>query len=154
VLLIEEAKGTSVTKSTLRENDIGFYHLAGVETTKPQATIVSSKLEANRYEGVTLDQGFATVNKDEITGPGNVGIQVLQYEGQSFGPKGTGTEDKVSGMTAWAVEGLSDLAPGDEAGSFKISNSAISGNPGPTPKESVHTNNQPKLPIILGAGNT
>jgi hypothetical protein len=154
VLFFEEAKSSSVSKSTIEKNDIGVYHFAGVETTKPQATIVGNNLVEDRDEGVELDQGFATVNENTITGPGNVGIQLLQYEGQAFGPKGTGNKDTITNMQKWAIQGLSDGAPADEFGSFTVTNSQISGNPGATPAGSVTTNNPSKLQIVLGAGNT
>jgi nitrous oxidase accessory protein NosD len=161
VLLLEEAKGSSVTKSTIAHNDIGVYHLAAEETTKPQAAITGNSLLEDRDEGVTLDQGFATVNENTITGPGNVGIQLLQYHFeengetfQPFGPRGTGNKDTISNMSKWAIQGLSDLNPADEFGSFTVTNSAISGNPGLTPAESVTTNNPSKLQIVLGTGNS
>jgi hypothetical protein len=115
-------------------------------------TITSDKLVEDRYEGVQLDQGYAAINKDTITGPANIGIQLIQYEGQAFGPRGTGNEDTVSSMKSYAVEGLSDKAAGDQFGSFKITNSTISNNPsGATVAGSVFTNNPTKLPIITTA---
>jgi Right handed beta helix region len=152
VLFVEEAKGTSVTTSNINENDLGVYHYAAIEPTTPMATVSSNKMDNNRDEGVVLDQGYAVVNKNEIAG-GNVGIQLIQYEGQAFGPKGKGSGDTITG-TKWAVEGLSDEKPGDEFGKFTIANSKISGNPGGTPATSVRTNNPSKLEIVLGAGNT
>ena len=154
VLLIEEAKGTSVSKSTIEHNDIGVYHLSAVETTRPQASISGNTLLEDRDEAVVLDQGFATVNENTITGPGNIGIQLLQYSGQAFGPKGTGNKDTITNMSEWAIQGLSDLSPSDEFGSFTITNSKISNNPGATPEGSVTTNNPSKLPIVVGAGNS
>src|SRR5207247_4179585 len=99
------------------------------ETTKPQVAITSNTLVENRYEGVVLDAGYTTVNKDTITGPANLGIALLQYEGQPFGPRGTGSEDVIEGMTTHAMEGVSDKAAGDQFGSFKIIKSKISNNP-------------------------
>jgi hypothetical protein len=165
VLFYKEGKGSYVNTSTISTNDIGVEHLAEIEPTKPVAAITSDKLKGNRFWSVALDQGYATVNKDTIEGPSLVGIQLVQYgtehngvgtatSGQEFGPRGTGTEDTITGMTEWAIEGFSDNQPADEPGSFTISNSKISGNPGGTPATSVHTNNPSKLQITLGAGNT
>jgi hypothetical protein len=153
VLLIEAAKGTNVIKSVIDENDIGVYNFAATEENKPQVTISGNTLESDRFEGVELDQGFAAVNKNTIS-KGNVGIQLIQYEGQTFGPRGTGVEDTIEAMNDFAIEGLSDNKPGDQFGSFTVSKSKISGNPGATPATSVSTNNPTKLKIFLGAGNT
>jgi hypothetical protein len=165
VLFYKEGSGSYVKSSTIATNDIGVYHLAETEPTKPVATISSDTLKGNRFWSVALDQGYATVNKDTIEGPSLVGIQLVQYgtehnglgtttSGQEFGPRGTGTEDTIVNMTDWAIEGFSDLQAADENGSFVISNSKISNNPGGTPATSVHTNNPSKLQIVLGAGNT
>jgi hypothetical protein len=130
VLFYKEGKG-SVTKTTISHNDIGVYSLSEAETTTPQLSLVGDTLEANRYWGITLDQGYATVNKDTITGPARVGIQVVQYDeahnglaaGQEFGAKGKGSEDTVSGMTVCGVEGFSDNGPTDQFGSLTLTNS-------------------------------
>jgi hypothetical protein len=153
VLFIAEAKGTSVMTSNINENDLGVYHYAAIEPTTPMANVSVNKILNNRDEGVVLDQGYAVVNKNEIAG-GNVGIQLIQYKGQEFGPKGKGSEDTIIHMSRWAVEGLSDNMSGDEFGKFTISKSQISHNPGATPATSVHTNNPSQLEIVLGAGNT
>jgi hypothetical protein len=100
-----------------------------------------------------LDQGVGTVNKNTING-GNVGIQLIQYAGQAFGPKGTGSGDTITGAKQFAVEGLSDKLPADEFGTFTITKSKISGNPGPTPAESVYTNNPKRLQIITTPSDT
>ena len=47
----------------------------------PAISVVGDTLTANRYAGVLLDQGWTSVSGDNITG-GNVGIGVLQYNGQ------------------------------------------------------------------------
>ena len=155
MLLFESGSGSSVNKAKLVKNDIGVYHSSETETTSPQATINSNEFLENRYESVVLDQGYALVNKNTITGPGNVGIQLIQYDNpaaeevQAFGPKGKGTEDTITKMSGYAVEGHSDNEPGDQFGSFTITNSAISGNPpGASVSESVFSNNPSKLKII------
>jgi hypothetical protein len=162
VLFYEVGVGTKVINSEISKNDIGVYSNSQEETTKPQVSIAGDTLVEDRYEGVQLDQGYTTVNKDKITGPANIGIQVIQYvfeeEGkifQAFGPRGTGSEDKVSGMNSYAVEGRSDNQPGDQFGSFKITQSEISNNPsGATVAGSVFTNNPTKLVIITTASDT
>jgi hypothetical protein len=153
VLFYKEAPGSSVTTSTINENDLGVSHISLSETNKPQVTILSDTLLRDRYAAVMLGQGFAAVNKDKME-EGSVGVLLLQFAGQEFGPKGTGSEDTIHKMSKYAVEGLSDLNVGDQFGSFTIGKSAISGNPGVTPASSVFTNNPEKLKIFLAAGNT
>jgi hypothetical protein len=154
VLLFEAAKGSSVTnKNVINENDIGVYHFAATEENTPQATISGNTMESDRFEAVELDQGFAKVNKNTLV-KGNIGIQLIQYEGQAFGPRGTSVEDTIEGMKVFAIEGLSDNQLNDQFGSFTISKSKISGQPGATPATSVTTNNPTKLKIFLGAGNS
>jgi hypothetical protein len=159
VLFYKEGEGSSVAKSHINENDLGVSHIAASETTKPQASITSDVMEGDRYAAVMLGQGFATVGKDEMLN-GAVGILLLQYwappsqewpPSQEFGPRGTGQEDKISGMTKYAIEGLSDNSTNDQFGSFTITKSQISGNPGPTPKESVFSNNPGKLKIVTNS---
>ncbi len=147
VLFYLGAKGSSVTNSHINENDIGAYQYAEKEENKPWTTINSNVMNKDRYEAVALDQGYASVNKNEMSN-GEVGIQLLQYEGQTFGPRGKGSNDEITGMSRWAIEGLSDNLPADQFGSFTIAKSKISGNPGATVPGSVSTNNPTKLKIF------
>ena len=152
VLFYGAANGSSVTNSTIAGNDIGVYsesttEVEPTEPSSPQITASNNKLENDRYESVLVSSGWTTVDKNKITG-GNVGIQLLQYAGQPYGPKGTGTKDTISGMSQWAVQGYSDNQPSDAFGQFTISNSKVSGNPAPTVAGSVTSNNVPKLKIF------
>jgi hypothetical protein len=144
------AAGSKLTNSYLTDNDIGVetFDLGESAPTKAPVTLNADKFVDDRYAGALLNQGLTKVNNSEFTG-GDVGIELLQYEGQTFGAFGTANDDTVSKASDWAVEGLSDLAAGDEAGGIKVSNSALSGNPGATAAESVYTNNPTGLPIKL-----
>ena len=145
----KEGKGSAVTKSVINGNDLGVAHAAEVGAAEPQATISEDILENDRYASIMLDQGFATVSKDTMT-RGNVGILLVQYAAQEFGTMGYGTKDKIKKMTKRAIEGLSDLSPSDQFGSFTITKSKIRGNPkGASLNESVFTNNPSKLQIVL-----
>ena len=70
-----------------------------------------------------------------------------QYAGQEFGPKGTGSEDTITEMSKYSIEGLSDGSASDQFGSFGSQKSSISGSFGSV-GAAVHTNNVSKLPII------
>jgi len=149
VLLYGAAEGTTVTKTTVTESDIGIYY-EDEETSAPgipQVSISKDVLTNDRYEGVALGQGYATINNTKITG-GQYGIALLQYGESSYGAIGTGTGDTIKGLSSWAVAGLSDHAEGDHPGQFTISYSGISGNPaGSGVTESVHTES-PSLNIF------
>jgi len=148
VLFLDATKGSSVQDSKLNENDIGAYAYAEKEVNKPWTTISGNTMNKDRYESVVLDQGYAVVNKNEMT-EGEVGIQLIQYNGQEFGPRGTGSEDNIEKMSRFAVEGYSDLNPADHFGSFTITKSHISNNTG-----IVSTNNPSKLPITTTGSDT
>ncbi len=130
VLFYGAASGSAVTSTTLKENDIGVYFVSASPTqpTSPEVTISKDVLSKDRYEGVFLDQGDASVKDDAITGPANVGIELVQYAQQAYAPTSSASSDEVEGMTDAAVKVQSDKAPGDHAGSFKITNSALSSN--------------------------
>jgi hypothetical protein len=148
------AEGSSVKESAISENDAGVeaFDTTLAEPQTSQVSIDNDILAANRDEGVLLNQGFATVKGGEIS-DSNVGVEAIQIgEGpfaQAYGPTGVVSKVTITGMKEWAVAGDSDNVSGDAPGSITVSNSAISGNPGPTVAESVHTNNEAKLPIIL-----
>ena len=146
VLFYLEGKGSSVTKSHIASNDLGVSHIASGELTTPQAAISGDEMSEDRYAAVMLGQGYATVSKD-VMSKGAVGVLALQYAGQEFGPKGTGSEDTITEMSKYSIEGLSDGSASDQFGSFKITKSSISGSFGSV-GAAVHTNNVSKLPII------
>jgi hypothetical protein len=124
VLLFGAAPGTSVTRTTLRGNDIGVYDTpdTGVATPRqPGAVLAEDSFTGNRYEGVVLDQGNASVDASVFSG-GNVGIEVLQYNGQVLRTAETASLDRFSGLSTASVDVLSDQATsGDLPGSFQIS---------------------------------
>jgi hypothetical protein len=156
ILFYGASAGSSVSKSTISDSDVGVYSADASPTapTSSQLAITSDKLTADRYESVLLDQGWATVNSDEIEG-GNVGIQLIQYAGQSYGAKGTGSNDTISGMADWAVQGLSDGKVGeDRAGSFAILKSHISGNPPGASVSNSVTSNSPSLAITTASNDS
>jgi len=129
ILFYGAAAGSTVSASTVNENDIGVYYEDSAATAPvgSEASIANSTLTNDRYESVVIGQGWATVNGNTLNG-GNIGIALLQYHGESYGPKGTGKSDTVEHMKDRAVLGASDKQA-DPAGSFSIANSRISGNP-------------------------
>jgi hypothetical protein len=147
------AAGSSLKSSDITENDAGVENedTSATEPSAAQVTLSGDTIAKNRYEGVLLNQGWAKVDDSDIS-DSDVGIEAIQIgEGpfaQAYGPKATAAGDTITGMSEWALAGLSDNTAGDKPGSISIKKSAISGNPGPTVAESVHTNNPAELPII------
>ena len=88
VLFYGAAAGSSLRTSTLSGNDLGVYYAssAATEPARAEVTITSDTLTSNRYEQIQFDQGRAQLNNSTISGSGNVGIQVIQYSGQSYAP--------------------------------------------------------------------
>ena len=128
VLFFGAASGSSVTSSKINGNDIGVYNYEATAPTGPAVSVVGDTLANNRYEGVVLDQGSASVRGDTITG-GNVGLAVVQYRGQAFAADGTASQDVIRGASVAAVQVSSDQAlTGDFAGLLTISFSKLSGN--------------------------
>jgi parallel beta helix pectate lyase-like protein len=156
ILFFGAAAGSSVSKSTISDSDIGVYTYDASEAapTSSQATISDDTLTNDRYESVVLDQGWTTVKDDALEG-GNVGIQLLQYAGQSYGPVGSGSGDTISGMHDWAVQGYSDEnTVEDRPGSFSIVKSAISGNPSGASVSNSVTSNSKSLAITTAKSDS
>ena len=128
VLFFGAAAGSSVTGSNINGNDVGVYNAAQIAPTAPAISVIGDTLVANRYAGVLLDQGWTSVSGDNITG-GNVGIGVLQYNGQSFAADGTAFLDVIRNASIAAVQVESDRAAlGDHSGALTLSFSQLRGN--------------------------
>lgn len=132
LLFFGAARGSTVADSTISGNDIGVYYLANPAAGAPthsQLLITGDKVTGNRYEGIVFDQGRATVTNSTISS-GRVGIEVLQYNGQTFGSNSTASHDTIKLMSWATVQVLSDrAASGDKKGTFTISNSVLAGAP-------------------------
>jgi hypothetical protein len=130
LLFFGAAPGSSVSSSTIGGNDIGAYYLSesAKQPGSPELTLSKDAFSANRYEGMVLDQGDALLKSDTITGPGEVGIELPQYEGQTLSSESSATGAKISGQTEAGVRVASDNAAGDEPGTFTFTKSTFSGN--------------------------
>jgi hypothetical protein len=127
ILFYGGASGSTVTNSTLSYNDMGMYYSAnpnGKQVTKPQVTCTSDTFTDNRYEGAVLDQGAANITHSSFS-RGDVGIEVIQYKGQTFGSFSEASYDSFSTISNATVDVLSDRAAGDEAGTFTVTYSQI-----------------------------
>ena len=144
VLFYGAKTGSSLSHSKINHNDIGVYYgsAAATEPLSPEVTISNDSFWSNRDEQVQLDQGFASVVGNTLHVTGHVGIQVLQYSGQTYASASTASNDTISGQgvgvqvysdlcTAPAYAGggpiagcVAGTAPGDDMpGTFNINNS-------------------------------
>ena len=126
LLFYGAAAGSSVTSSTLEGNDIGAYYIssAGTPPTSPELLLSKDTFSGNRYEGVALDQGEASLKSDTINGPGEVGIEIYQYASQSLASESSASNAKIEGVGT-GVRVASDKLAGDKPGHFKFSKSTF-----------------------------
>jgi hypothetical protein len=146
ILLLDAASGTLVSQETIADNDIGIYFESDTTPAPKTFTVKLSTntLTNNRYEGVVLDQGWADLDSNKYSG-GNVGIQALQYDGQTYGGTSVDTRDQLSGQSVAAVQVDSDNAVTDVAGKFTISYAHFHGG--------AVTDNSTNYPIIQHGNN-
>jgi Right handed beta helix region len=130
LLFFGAAPGSLVANSTLSNNDIGAYYISESETQPAAPELVLNKdvFSANRYEGVALDQGDASLRGLTISGPGEVGIEIYQYEGQTLSSQSSASSTKIEGMSEAAIRVASDKEAGDIPGKFTITKSTFPGN--------------------------
>jgi len=146
VLFYGAKAGSSLSGSKITHNDIGVYYgsAAASEPLSPEVTISNNNFKSNLDEQIQLDQGVASIVNNKLHVTGNVGIQVLQYSGQTYAPASTASNDTISGQGI-GVQVYSDLctippyngggpvpgcvagsAPGDDLpGTFNINNSSF-----------------------------
>jgi hypothetical protein len=130
VLFYQAASGSSVTSSTISGNDLGVYYASGsaAEPSSAQVKIAKDRLIDNRYEGILLEEGIASIGADTITGTGELGIALLQAGYQESSSDSSASTTTIEGMSVAAVGVITDGAPGDPAGTFTIKSSSISKN--------------------------
>ncbi|HTZ88253.1 MAG TPA: right-handed parallel beta-helix repeat-containing protein [Solirubrobacteraceae bacterium] len=127
LLFFGAAPGSTVTSSTISGNDIGAYYIseAASQPSSPELALNKDVFSGNRYEGVALDQGDASLKSDTINGPGEVGIEIYQYEGQTLSSQSSASGAKIEGMSEAGIRVASDKAAGDKPGKFTISKSTF-----------------------------
>jgi hypothetical protein len=130
VLFFEAAPGSQLTGSTVKENDLGVYYASGKNTVPATAEVSISKdvLTSNRYEGVLLEEGKASLTSDTINGSGRVGIDLYQASYQESSSESSATKMKISGQSEAAIKVESDKSLADKPGIFVITKSTETGN--------------------------
>ena len=125
VMFYGAAPGSGIKRSALTNNDMGIYYgsSAASEPVTPEVTIAHNTITSSVDEGIYLDQGRASLSHDVINGTGPVGIQIGQYNGQTYAPASSASHESISGQGI-GVQVYSDNAvSGDLAGNFSISHS-------------------------------
>jgi hypothetical protein len=130
LLFFGAGPGSTVSASTIGGNDIGTYYVSesASQPSQPELSLSKDVYSANRYEGVLLDQGDAVLKGLTINGPGEIGIELQQYEGQILSSQSSAASTKIEGMSEAGIRVASDKAPGDIPGKFSLSKSTFSGN--------------------------
>lgn len=127
LLFFGAASGSSVTSTELAGNDIGayYYSAAATQPSSPELTLSKDAFTGNRYEGIVLDQGDALVKGGTISGPGNVGIDLLQYAEQTLASQSSASGVTIEGQAVAGVKVESDKSGTDKPGRFVLSKSRL-----------------------------
>ena len=104
ILLLPAAAGTTVSGNTISANDVGVYNTG-------TSSISGNTLTNNRFEGIALDEGNATVSLNTISG-GNIGVAALSFTGNTGDSKGTLTCNHVTGALVAGIKTI-DQNTGD-----------------------------------------
>jgi hypothetical protein len=130
VLFYQAAAGSSVSGSTISGNDMGVYYASGSATvpSTPDVSISKNVLTSNRYEGVLLEEGKASLKTLTINGSGRVGIDLYQAAYQESASESIASSIKISGQSEAGIKVESDKEPGDIPGKFLITKSTETGN--------------------------
>lgn len=130
VLFYGAAAGSSVSSSTIADNDLGLYYASTSASAPAKSELKASedKFQSDRYEGTVLEQGDATLTGDSFTGTSQVGIDLVQDASQPYGDHSSANGLTIEGASVAAVQVVSDLSPSDPSGTFKLDNSSISKN--------------------------
>ncbi len=94
ILLYGPAAGTIIANNAVSDNDIGVYNLF-----TDGSSITENEVTTNRYEGIILDEGSATVETNYVQG-GNYGIVAVSYSGAAADSAGTLSCNRVTGAAS------------------------------------------------------
>jgi Right handed beta helix region len=126
VLFYEPGSSSTVSSSTLSENNIGIEYVSSSPTlpASPEVSIVSNKISGG-YASVQLNQGNAVLDNDKLSGA-LIGIDVNSYfeEDNSYAPVASVSGGRIAGSEA-ALKVESDL--GSLPGKLSFVGSRIAG---------------------------
>jgi hypothetical protein len=122
LLFIEPEAGSKVSGSHIQGNDMGAYYasVSNVVPAAPQVTMSKDVFTSNRYEGVLLEEGKASLGTFTINGSGNIGIDLLQANYQGSSSESSAIGGKIENQSKAAIE-VSWDGESDPPGKFKYS---------------------------------
>ncbi len=85
---------SSITGNTVFGNDLGIFS-TNSGTTSTGSTISGNIMQSNRFEGIVLGEGTATVSNNTITG-NNIGVAVLASSGETTNAVGTLVSNNIT----------------------------------------------------------
>ena len=129
VLFYDAGVGTKIKHSTIADNDTGVYSYTPDSSTSA-ALISENRLDGDRSAAVQFDQGFTTATNNLISN-GSVGLEALQYSGQTYAVHAVTSGNKITGMSTATVQVSSDALgpPQDITGFMSVTRSRISSGP-------------------------
>ena len=96
VLIFSTSATLLINSNTISNNDTGIYNF-GDDT-----TISGNTMAGNRFNGIFLDQGNATIDNNTLSGPMDVGVLVVAFtaaDGTTGNSVGSMTSNTVTGAT-------------------------------------------------------
>ncbi|HXI24418.1 MAG TPA: Ig-like domain repeat protein [Pyrinomonadaceae bacterium] len=91
VLIFSTSGVIQINNNTISTNDTGVYN------NDPNTTISGNTMVGNRFNGIFLDQGNATVTGNTFSGPMNVGVIAVSFNGNGGNSSGTLTGNTITG---------------------------------------------------------
>jgi hypothetical protein len=122
-ILVFDSGPVSVSATTVQNSDMGVFNIEDLAwafyTPPPTFTPVSVSFTGmtltNRYENAYFDQGKSSISSSNLSGTGEVGIEIPQYSGQTAKPSDTATGDTITGSSQDGILVASDGVAGDRA---------------------------------------
>jgi hypothetical protein len=93
LLIFSTSAPVQITNNTISNNDTGVYNNAS------NTTISGNTMVANRYNGIFLDEGAATVSNNNLSGASNVGVTAVSFVGNGGNSTGTLDHNNITGAT-------------------------------------------------------
>ena len=101
---ISGASNTSHKKNALDADSTGTSPQKNVPAaSNTPTTIAGNTFTGNRYEGIYLDEGTATVSGNSITG-GNIGVEVASFGGETGNAQGTLSQNEIKDATVAGIQ--------------------------------------------------
>ena len=133
IILYNPDGGVTITGNTVMNNDIGIYNYSpvndgatlnaktksgkgpgrtaldagtsgpGRRVSSAATQITGNTLTDNRYEGIFLDEGAATITGNTVT-RGNIGVEVASFSGATGDSRGSLKNNKISDATVAGIQ--------------------------------------------------